>query len=209
MTSTMRFDRWEKPDASQAVTFDQLSRGMGLSRIIPSSVNVITSGSGSFNSSTGLVTFSATEGVRVRGVFSNNFTDYRIIVQANAGAGVSGEMRIRLASGGTDISTDYEIYGNWVRSNSTSGIISNGSYIAATVGWINTTSPQYFGMIDIQNPNVVSWTGFRISSSGYDGATVGYTGNATHKLSTAYDGFILNPQSGVFSGTIQVYGYGK
>lgn len=209
MTSTMRFDRWEAPDTMSGVNIDQLVGGTGLVPVIPSAVNVITTGSGSFNSTSGLVTFSNTEGVRVRGCFTSEFTNYRIIIRATAASsGTSGEFRARLASGSTDISSDYEFYGNWVRSNNTNGTIGSASYGNFSIGWINSTSTPFGLILDIQNPATPDWTRINCQSSGWDGgATIGFTGNGFHKITTSYDSIIFNPQAGTFSGIIKIYGY--
>lgn len=74
-------------------------------RVIPTSMSV-GSGSGSFSTTTGLVTFTSATSVSLNGIFTANFPNYQLIVNLSASSGGSG-LLLRFGVGTTDDTTSY------------------------------------------------------------------------------------------------------
>lgn len=207
MTSTMRFDRWEKPDASQSVSFDQLAGGTGLVPIAPTSVTPVGAGSSaSYDSVSGLITFASCTSININGVFSNEYSKYQIYL-TGINPSTSQSINFRLRAGSTDSSTLYYTQLLDVQSGAVSGgNIQNGDSFAAGIansGHPNAAHSTYL----VQNPAASLWTNYFMSSFGITN-TASYLRlvSGYHAVASAYTGFTLIATAGNTSATLQIFG---
>lgn len=142
-------------------------------------------------------------------VFTSAFTNYRLVI--NYTTSTTGNIAIRLRVGGVSAATNYnlqilEIGGTtFNNSRATSQtefrafIYSNGAFASA-------------GYIDIFQPQLTTPTNFLSNDSSSLGAlTTPYMSirSGNHSTATAYDGIELLAESGNWTGTYTIYGYGK
>lgn len=173
----------------------------GLVSIIPTSVT-IASGTSSYNS-TGVVTFDAASSVRLNGVFSSNYQDYRVQYRLNTSA--STRPLCRFSKNGIDSSTSVYATANITYTQSTvyaGGATSAAMYPNSTVG-VTTHSAEF----TIYKPfDATAYTmAYSTGIGGYEG---GRTGSVRHLIADTWDGFTVLPETGgTISGTIRVYGY--
>jgi hypothetical protein len=95
MVSTLRFDKWEDESGTQSVNIGQIAGGGGLVPIIPTSVS-INAGSSSFDSLTGEISFTGGSTLTVNGIFSSEYSNYRIIYEFDsspAAAEIFGQLK--------------------------------------------------------------------------------------------------------------------
>lgn len=188
---------------------DATTNMSGLVPVVPSSV-AVGSGSGSVGTN-GFVSFSGATSIRLNGIFTSGYMNYRIVVSGlTSGSAGIVQLFSRLASGGTDSagSTDYvtdymRYYGGGNANGASTGQSAMGLGYISTGGETST-------VMDIQRPFTVSRTNMLFTGTNYqsDIATYIYiTGSNNHKLSSSFDGFTLLSDSGGLSGYIQVYGY--
>lgn len=199
MTATMRFQKWENSTGTKNVTIDQLVGGTGLVPIIPTGVTV-SSGTGSYDSVTGLVTFSGCATVTVNGVFSSAYTNYKLLMDGS----LNGDTGIRFRM---DNFTGTNYSWQWVRGyGSTVQVVSE-----ASVGTgIYVTSGDGDGLsfnADIFNPNKAAKTSTVFQGFGSSGSDFIYTGSGQVATTTQYTGLTLVPNSGLVTGTMKFYGY--
>lgn len=199
MTATVRFDKWENTASTKSVTMDQIAGGSGLVPIVPTSVTV-SSGTGSYDSATGLVTFSGAGTVTVNGVFNSTFTNYKVLMDGT----LNGDTGIRFRM---DNFTGLNYSWQWIRGyGSTVQVVSE-----ASVGTgIYVTSGDGDGLsfnADIFNPNKALKTSTVFQGFGSSGSDFIYTGSGQVATTTQYTGFTLVPNSGLVSGTMKFYGY--
>lgn len=182
--------------------------GAGLVPVIPTSVNV-GSGSGSYNSTTGLVTFTGATSVSVNGCFTSSFKNYRILFdETAASAYADGNLRLRVS--GTDANTGYYRNGIFVDAASASGF-QNGS--TDTFGNALTTHPgasntHAQAIIEIHDPAVAKPTTIQSINLSWSGTAQRFIScGGFHTTATAYDGFTIFLSTGNYSGTFKIYGY--
>lgn len=196
---------WSAGDSELATRIGVLEAApAGLVAITPTQVDV---GSGSATiSGKGKVTFSNVSAIRLRGVFGSNSLNYRLV--ANISMSNTATLRFRFSSGGTDNST--AVYG-W------GGTLGNSSGTTACYSGLNVDWGA-FGDAQASNNNLIvadiaapydsgSLTKLQANTQLWNGAWVGgYIANAFNSYAT-FDGIILYPTAGTYSGTVQVYGY--
>lgn len=208
MTSTMRFDRWENPTATQSVTFDQLVGGTGLVPIVPTSIAQGASGTSSVNSS-GFVTFTGTESIALSNVFTSTYRRYRVLLDVTAST-VQTNLQFKLRAGTTDAATNYSYGGAQSNTAGTVGSFSGSGGTFLNLGAIgNGTSAWAHADIVLSNPattNRTTWTQTLMWDTGT--ALSGGSAGGTHQVNSAYDGFRMHlGAAGTFTGTVQVFGF--
>jgi hypothetical protein len=174
---------------------------VGLIPIIPTSISV-SSGSGSV-AADGLITFSGTGEIRINGVFSSAYKNYRII-HTSSGSSANTGVSYRLRAAGTDYSTANQKYG--VSYWGLPGAVSNTGGSSETVqqiGWVEGTSGnRNVASVDIYNPFETVHTGYTSVFGSYvGGVAFGYV-----PTTSSYDGITFSV-TGTYSGTVKVYGY--
>jgi hypothetical protein len=157
--------------------------------------------------------FSAVATQSINGVFSSDYSNYRILVSPTT-AGSNLQLTMRLRASGTDTSTNYASNTNFNPTATT--VTANLNFRGTDEIWVSaglTTGRPGFASIEIFNPFENLNTGFLVNSGNEtaDGAFF-YTLNTTGilKNTDSYDGFTLIISGGSnISGSLSVYGYRK
>lgn len=174
----------------------------GLVPIIPSSLGT-SSGTATYSSTTGLITVSGSSGFGINDVFTSAYTNYRIIMSGSMS--VSGVLQMRFKSGTSDISSGNYYY-NLLEANSTMQVYRFTAQTIGRIGYFNNGQTANVVM-DVFSPAPASESWLRASFTGSDGLI--WLSETANRLATAdaCSGIAFLPQSGTFSGTVQVYGY--
>lgn len=199
MASTMRFDKWENPTGTMSLDITQATPG--LTPITPTSISV-SAGTGSV-ATDGTITFSNTGEIRINGVFSSTYKNYRII-HTSSGASANTGLSYRLRAAGVDYSTANQKYG--VAYSGLPGAVANTGGSSETVqqiGWVEgAASSRNVASVDIYSPFETVHTGYTSVFGSYVGGTAfGYV-----PTTSSYDGITFSV-TGTYSGTVKVYGY--
>lgn len=175
----------------------------GIVPLIPSAVSV-TGGSGSYNSTTGLVTFSGSSAVQIDGVFSSSYTNYKIEINSSGSSANMG-LCMRMRSGGSDFSgNNYSqgiIYWGYPGTIAVTGATTNTEFQA---GWVNASADsKNYSVVNLANPNLAAYTTFNgLGTSYVSNVSAGYLNTTTQ-----YTGItVTSASSATFSGTIKIYG---
>jgi hypothetical protein len=166
----------------------------------------VSSGSGSYNSTTGLVTFSGATGISINGVFTSAYTNYEVFIYNMSCNTANTAIKMRLRQSGSDSTGLYYQTGFSNAGSVGSYNISNGTYwdlyatpAGATYG---STSAQVFG------PQVVQRTSGNFATLGYNSAVGTAMGGFLHDSASTYDGFsILTLTAATFTGNIKIFGW--
>jgi hypothetical protein len=186
----------------------QLSNGVGLNAIIPTSVSV---GSGSASISTaGQVSFTGASSVSLNDVFSATYDNYRILLRLTAAsADLNVNFRFRV-SGADNSTSNYSRVGWYVGSDSSSGASVSINQAQFGMGSMDTTTPTYhLHDILVSLPFATDYTQFQKTSGTKNQTAIhfsefdSYWFNAT----TSFTGFTVYPSTGNITGTVAVYGY--
>lgn len=184
---------------------------VGLKPIIPSSVTV-SSGSGSYNSTTGEITFSGVTAIQINGVFSSSYKNYRAVINVPVFSASSG-VALRFRTGTTDNSTN-NYYQYWLSSRLTGSVTTNSggpntfhSIFPATV-----SSNGFFSYsADIYQPYVsdvtTHITGIGMANDATSSQTI--LSSVLFNVNASFDGISFFPSGGghTMGGTIKIYGY--
>ncbi len=171
----------------------------GLTQIVPTSV-AVGSGSGSVDAN-GAVTFSGASSVSLNGCFSSTYDNYRITFYSGSASSVVINMRLRVS--GSDATGSNYAWAIYKNAYTTSGSADGATATAFVVGFTGVAAMNF--SYDIFQPFSTirtQYLGSQITS-----ADVWVGSGGSHTLANSYDGFTLFPPSGVFAGTIRVYGY--
>lgn len=182
----------------------------GLIQVIPTSVTKGASGSGSVDSK-GNVTFSGTESIALNSIFTSSYQNYRILITITAKS-VSDDVRMRLKTGGTDVTaSNYSRAGYYSYTSGTSGHQGESAVANWGLGGVNSAAPGRTSIaIDLFNPFVAQETTGTVLTSNQDSTGYRWISLAIlHDLTNAYESFTVLANSGTFSGTIRVYGYNQ
>jgi hypothetical protein len=180
---------------------------VGLTPIIPTSLNQ-SGGSASFDSTTGLITFTGTNALRANGVFTSTYNYHRIVLRiANAGSTGNYSIQGKFSASTTDSSVNYDIgavgfLASTGGSQQLGGL--NGTQFYA--GRVYDSGVETMSVIDIASAafaQYTNWTGHYIGSYPGDLQTTIIGGR--HRVATAYDGFYWSSNN--CTGTMKVYGY--
>jgi hypothetical protein len=178
--------------------------GSGLVPIIPTSVN-ISGGSASTNAN-GEVSFSSTNFVRLNGVFSSTYTNYRIVYRGIATSNVG--IAFRFSTNGSDATDNNYAYNvaYWGSRGSGTGSSASLSFIGYIFG-----HNRHSWSGDIFSPNLASnrthLIGHGAGSADSDGAGEIHFDGGTYKADNVFDGINLFTNGTFQSGTVQVLGY--
>lgn len=205
MASTMRFDTWENPTGTLSLNITAAIPG--LTPIKPSTIDV---GSGSATmSNTGLITFTSVSSVSLNDVFSSTYSTYKVIYNAaNGTAGTNFGMRLRVS--GSDLTTSgYQSVTMRSRSDNSTVINSFASADLITIGGGSTSSADLAGEVTITNPfaSLRTYVNGQHSIRESDALLYIHTDGSHTRNTTSYTGLTFFPVGGVFTGTMQVYGY--
>lgn len=152
----------------------------------------------------GQVTFSGVTSLSLNGVFSADFDNYVVSIRhVTSSLGPNIGVRLR-ASGSDDAGTNYSR--QYVGADSTTILVAretSQNIAKILVGASAQRSGEFFSLY---GPYLAQPTAMRVdSANGYANAYI-RNAVATHSLSTSYDGFTLIPETGDFTGALQVYG---
>jgi hypothetical protein len=196
-------------DAIDATVF-----GLGSSpikAIIPTSV-AVGSGSGSFNATTGLVTFSGASSISLNGVFSNTYTKYQIVWNAYAASATTVSARMR-ASGTDNTSTTYNYAMGRVTSNGNLLVLAN-SDSASTIAYFgedygNGSSWEHMSIVEVCNPfqsKITTLIMDHVITTNTSGSSQRRFGSAQFAGTTSFDGITMYGSANL-TGTVKVMGY--
>ena len=172
----------------------------GLVPVVPTSV-AVGSGSGSFNATTGTVTFSGASSVSLNGVFTATYANYVIVnTVLCATGGVYGTFRMRAA--GTDVSTSTYKYGqSYVNATAAGFEVGSASATNMQITTLGTTSGQI--IIYINSPFAAVETGLFANAQGNTTFTAAF---GLQTGSTSFDGFTFGSASSTITGKLTVFG---
>jgi hypothetical protein len=206
MTSTLRFDRWENPDASESVTFDQLAGGTGLVPIVAPTVNF--SGGTATANTAGEVTFTGVTSISLNNVFSADYTNYKVIISKGlVASSINAELSMRLRNSGTNRTSSYYM----------NGVLQLGS-AAPAASQISNTDRYVIGNLANSNYNSASLefhspsdassrTSFNNIFYGLSGSVLYLSNAGIHDVAQAHDGFTITVGAGNITGAVAIYGY--
>lgn len=177
----------------------------GLIPIRPSTVT-IASGTGTTNS-LGMVTVSGATTVRLDGVFTSEYKNYRLVMVGNTSQ--SAYILSRYSAGGTpNGSTTYGGGMAYLNANGTIGQYNVGPSKSENV-WCDTVVGDNVSVVaDILQPQLAQATVNTFQSFGSGGSTQAhFWGGWKFGNLNQFDGIYLLQTAGTFTGTIQVFGY--
>ena len=199
--STINVDNINEYTSAGGVTIDSLAIKDGK----------ITSANATGLTLVNKTTFSSAANVQTDNVFSSTYNNYKMFVNLSA-ASAQGQMRLRLAAGGTvNSSSNYDqvmVYSSFSNASHSSSTDGSNPHDYQMIGYQSSTVKGDYN-IDITGPaNSSSRTSFwsKYQFIDTDGGFV--LGSTT--VDTAYDGYYIYPSAGgTISGTILIYGYGE
>lgn len=187
---------------------DDLTR-VGLIPVIPTGVTV-GSGSGGYNSTTGLITFSGASNLSVDGVFTSAYRNYRIIAYNMTGSTACGLLGRFRASGSTITSNIYYTAASYQLASGSSSFYSGFNGIGYTELIPVTSETGWSAFVwDVYQPQVsTTQTTSNFYGTGYSVAIQNRQGAIMFNSSQTVDGFHLYPNAtSNLGGQIKVYGY--
>lgn len=203
MATTTNFG-WETPDDTDLVKDGALAQRT-TADAIDSTLFALTQ-----NKNTGLVllnstSFTSQTSVNIDNVFSNSYSNYRIIVTISSqSAAAQLYYRMRTSAPATDSTSNYYL-NNFGNTSWTTGTAVNNSPAVATQGEIGySTGGRHYFVGDILNPFPATPTYFVGMAIGADETRVR---NQRMGASTAFAGINIYPASGNITGTVQIFGY--
>lgn len=165
---------------------------------------------------TGLVllsstTFSAVSSVSINNCFSANFDNYKLVISAGLNGPSMLNFRLRTT---TDYTAGNYNQGGWaVGNNNSSGTwaVANAA-TSAQIARLHTASDSFaFISMDVNEPYVSTkstfWSGLTSTPDQGSTAVRGLFFGGSVYLLSSFTGFSLYPDSGVFTGSVKVYGY--
>lgn len=187
-------------DITRAANTVGTSLSPGLTPLIPTSVTA-SSGSGSFNSTTGLITLSSCGDAVINGVFSSAYKNYKIIFNSTGSGNTNyaSTFAFRFSSGGSPNGSSNYTYTNWYTQSGSNG---NGASSGTATNWIFAGYGKEV-ILEIVNPADAS-TGTQMSFTGLYNHTL-MIGQAGYNANAAFDG--IQFANNFYSGTIRIYGY--
>jgi hypothetical protein len=152
-----------------------------------------------------VASFAGASTLSINNVFdSTKYQNYLVFFNMISQTNNAGAIYLRLRNAGSDLATS--IYDNHVL-----GLDASANNFAGTFNYhyLGALAADY-GMAEIQLIQPYANSNNRVikhTSLGYNGNQIYYTGGTRVISTTVSDGFTILPASGVFSGTIRVYGY--
>lgn len=181
----------------------------GLVPVIPTSVTV---GSGNSSvSSSGVVSFTSASSIKLNGVFTSAYRNYKLICSIT-GTSVSQAINVRFSTGGTDDSSSIYAYAATYSGGGSTSVITEqnaGSTSLANVTVPYTTNNNAMLIMELVNPFLPQATMGDYMGHNYrpsQGIEVRHGGFTTYST-TSYDGANIIANSGNITGNVQVLGY--
>lgn len=192
-----------------------LGNSIGLKTIpVQPSQVVIATGTGSV-STNGSVTFAGATAVSLNNVFTDAYTNYKILLRLdNSSAANTACFRFR-NSGTDDQTSNYNRAGYYINvGGSLTGWTAASQTLISVVNMDIFTGGSTFAFAELTavNPKQAVRTILNATALGRDsiGAWQNTTANTVHNGSTSFDGFTFFPNgAGTFGGTIQVLGFNQ
>lgn len=192
--------------AKQNELIDQanLSSGIGM---IPTSV----AGSGvSFDSTTGIVSFSAASAVTVNGCFTADFRNYEVEWDIPT-TSTNNNLTFQLRASGSTAATGYDrlVIGG-IGSSASPTTVNNLNQPSWQVA--AATTAQHNSLLRLIRPFVAVATSGLLTGSGQTNPPTAAStfaiqlANLNHRTATAYDGFVLTASTGTITGTVTIRG---
>jgi hypothetical protein len=177
--------------------------GGGLVAVAPTS---IANSGGSASTTLSTTTFTGVTTVSLNGVFTSNYTNYRIITTFTTS--VTNDINYRLRVSGVDNAGAGAYFSQRILASSTTLSAVGQTESFGVIGAAETTRAASFA-VDIFRPQEASTTNWS-SDCVYSTSNVSYRKLVgTHNVASGFDGMTLIPSSGNLTGTITVYGYAK
>lgn len=166
--------------------------------------SIAYSGTSASVGANGQVTFSAVTSLSLNGVFSAGFDNYVVSIR-HVTSSLGPNIGVRLRASGTDDSgTNYTRQYIGADSTTLTAARDTSQNIAKIL--VGASAQRSGEFVSFYGPYLAQPTAMRVSSAnGYASAFLRDTA-ATHSLSSSYDGFTLIPETGDFTGALQVYG---
>lgn len=180
---------------------------VGLVPIVPTSINQ-SGGSASYDSTTGLITFTGTTALRANGVFTSTYNYHRVVLRIrNVGSTGNYSVQAKFSASTVDSSVNYDnaavaFLASTGGSQNLGGL--NGTQFYA--GRVYDSGVETVSVIDIASAALAentTWSGSFIGS--YPSDLQQTVTGGRHRVATAYDGFYW--ASNNCTGTMKVYGY--
>lgn len=175
----------------------------GLVPCVPTSVDK-SGGTASFNSTTGLVTFSGVTTIAPNGVFTTAYQNYELILNLDS-TSTASDINLRVRAAGTDLTTSTYQYAKGSMLNATYGVdfqssatgvnFARGGGAGGTIATLKIGSPK-----QTQNTKMVGM--YAQGASIWFGSVYGNVQNQV-----AYDGISITGLSATMTGTVQVFGW--
>jgi hypothetical protein len=184
----------------------------GLVPIIPTGI-ANSAGSASYNSTTGLVTFSSTPTISLNGVFTSAYKNYRVEVNFSSTSGTGGDLGMRLRVAGVDYGSTASYYtaGEWSNSQNAGNSYYNPGATLGYLGNLFSINAAFTSAkMEFMNPQISGVTGVQTLLTGLSGsgAPAFYRSTAVNDNNVSADGFSLLAVSGtIMNGTVKVYGW--
>jgi hypothetical protein len=180
--------------------------------LVPIKVPVVNGDGTITTTALGKINFSGSTYIRMNSIFSSTYTNYRLVINLTGGVSTSTDLAYRYSAAGTDGTNTYLSAGWGIQSNNTSGSYAATSQSRGYISDIYGASQNLFSsMIDISSPFATLNTHLKAVSSGTRN-----TGNPGILImggflndTVSYDGMIIYPLAGTFTGSISVYGYNE
>ena len=171
----------------------------GLVPIVPTSIST-SSGSASFNSTTGLITLSGCGDAILNGIFTSTYKNYKIIFNSTGSGNTNygSIFAFRYSSGGVTNSSSNYSYTTWYTQSGANGNLNGGTSSA----WMWSGYGKDV-ILEVGQP-ADSSTGTQMSFAGTYNNTL-MLGQCGYNANAAFDG--IQFANNLYTGTIQVYGY--
>lgn len=177
----------------------------GLHLITPTSI--ASTGTSATINANGSVSFSGLTNLELRGVFSTDYDNY-IIVMRTTQATTNANVLFRLLAGTTPATgANYTRQYLYASSTTVSGARVTGE-TSTRLNVSATTQPNGF-IANIYGPFLAQPTALRTVTVQSESSATIEDYASTHSLSTSYDGCVIYPSAGSFSGLVAVYGMRK
>jgi hypothetical protein len=176
--------------------------------VVPTSV----AGTGvSFSAVTGLVSFSAATSVTVNGCFTSAFANYKLVWDVPT-TSTNLNITMQLRASGTTATTAYDRLVLGATGAAATPTVANNLNQASWQVAAATTA-QHHSTLELFRPFVAVGTVGILAGNGLTnpptaaGTFALQQSNLFHRTATAYDGFVLTPSTGNFTGTVAIVGY--
>jgi len=151
-------------------------------------------------------TFSAVSSVNLNSVFSSNYDDYKIVINASS-ATANTDLNFRVRSGTNDVTTTTYARQYLIADNTTIIALRETSQTSIILG--NTTlGDQSHYTVEIGSPFLSQVTLVNSFNANRGGAITIQNRGGAHQNATSYDGFTIFAANN-FTGRLSVYGYRK